>query len=137
MKKQQEIKNLIDKSIGTKGSLDIPSFWMNKILKDAIDLSQENIDELEELHTKELKKLKNNITGKADKILINSYTQSYSVKPNVYTTHTITSTTNSSIKLSSVSDASTYDEYIMEITCTATPSVVDFTDSSDNTIPIK
>lgn len=140
MKKQQEIKNLIDKSIGTKGSLKIHSFWMSKILKDAIDLSQENsedIDELEELYTKELKKLKNNITDKADKILINSYTQSYSVKPNVYTTHTITSTTNSSIKLSSVSDVSIYNEYIMEITCTATPSVVDFTDSSDNTIPIK
>jgi dsDNA-specific endonuclease/ATPase MutS2 len=64
MKKQQEIKNLIDKSIGTKGSLKIHSFWMSKILKDAIDLSQENsedIDELEELHTKELEKLKNNI----------------------------------------------------------------------------
>lgn len=42
MGKQQEIKKLIDKSIGTKGSLAIPSFWMNKILKDVIDLSQEN-----------------------------------------------------------------------------------------------
>lgn len=139
MKKQQEIKNLIDKSIGTKGSLKIPSFWMSKILKDVLDLLQKDNEDEEKWkasYEKDLKKLKNNITDKADKILIKSYTQSYSVDPNVYTTHTITSTTNTSIKLNAVKDASIYNEYIMEITCTATPSVVDFMDSSGNTIPI-
>jgi hypothetical protein len=59
------------------------------------------------------------------------------VNPNVYTTHTITSTANSSIILGSVSDPSIYNEYIMEINCTVTPSVIEFTDSNNNTINIK
>jgi hypothetical protein len=140
MEKQQELKKLINKSIGTKGSLEIPSFWMNKILEDMMDLLQENnenADKWMELYEKELKKLKNNITDKSDKILINSYEQSYMVNPNVYTTHTITSTANSSIILGSVSDPSIYNEYIMEINCTVTPSVIEFTDSNNNTINIK
>lgn len=139
MGKQQEIKKLIDKSIGTKGSLKIPSFWMNKILKDVLDLLQENNEDdvkWRESYTKDLKKLKNNITDKANKILINSYEQSYSVDPNVYTIHTITSTSTNRIKLSTVKDTSIYNEYIMEIKCTATPSAVYFVDSSNNTISI-
>jgi hypothetical protein len=140
MGKQQELKKLINKSIGTKGSLEIPSFWMNKILEDMMNLLQENnenADEWRELYEKELKKLKNNITDKSDKILINSYEQSYMVNPNVYTTHTITSSVNNSIILGSVSDPSVYNEYIMEIYCAVTPSSIDFTDSKNNIINIK
>jgi hypothetical protein len=29
--KEQELKDLIDKSVGTKGALKIPSFWMKEI----------------------------------------------------------------------------------------------------------
>lgn len=34
----QEIKNNIDRIIGTDGDLHIPSFWMNKILNEIVDL---------------------------------------------------------------------------------------------------
>jgi hypothetical protein len=40
--KEKEVKNLIDRSIGTKGPLNVPAFWMNKLLKDMVDLSQGN-----------------------------------------------------------------------------------------------
>lgn len=33
---QQELNNLIDKVIGTKGNLKVPAFWMRKILKDLV-----------------------------------------------------------------------------------------------------
>jgi hypothetical protein len=31
--KEQELNNLLDKAIGTKGNLQIHSYWMNKIIK--------------------------------------------------------------------------------------------------------
>ena len=34
MSKIQEIKNIIDRVVGNKGNLNIPSWWMNKILTD-------------------------------------------------------------------------------------------------------
>lgn len=34
----QEIKNNIDRIIGTDGDLHIPSFWMNKLLNEIVDL---------------------------------------------------------------------------------------------------
>lgn len=33
---QQELNDLIDKVIGTKGNLKVPAFWMRKILKDLV-----------------------------------------------------------------------------------------------------
>lgn len=37
----QEIKNNIDRIIGTDGDLHIPSFWMNKLLNEIVDLISE------------------------------------------------------------------------------------------------
>ena len=110
-------------------------------------------DNWEELYAKDLEKLQNdiklfnsniyneidnlhyNIAKKANPISIESY--SGRVSPNVYTTHTINSTANSVINLSRAINTSIYNEYVMEIKCTATPSVVDFKDSSNNTLSIK
>ena len=35
--KEQELNNLLDKAIGTKGNLQIHSYWMNKIIKGLMD----------------------------------------------------------------------------------------------------
>lgn len=37
MMKEQELNNLLDKAIGTKGNLKVPSFWMRKIFKELIE----------------------------------------------------------------------------------------------------
>jgi hypothetical protein len=144
---KEKLNNLIDKVIGKDGPLRVPAYWMNKTLKNIGELISSIADHVNnveknlgstktELEASLAQKAdKTAVDAKADKISIESY--SYSVSPNVYTTYTINSTTNSTIKLSRVRDTSIYNEYIMEIKCTATPSVVDFKDSNNNTISIK
>ena len=139
---KEKLNNLIDKVIGKVGPLRVPAYWMNKLFKDVVGSISSVADRVNKVEknlgstkTKLEIYVNEKVAVKADKIPIESY--SYSVSPNVYTTHTINSTINSTIKLSRVRDTSIYNEYIMEIKCTATPSVVDFKDSSNNTISIK
>lgn len=86
----------------------------------------------EELYAKDFEKLASSIgkveasvNAKADKMPIENYWSS-GVKPNVYTTYTISSTINETINLADIADSSTYNEYIIEIKCTSTPSSVVF-----------
>jgi hypothetical protein len=37
MMREQELNKLLDKAIGTKGNLKVPSFWMRKIFKELIE----------------------------------------------------------------------------------------------------
>lgn len=90
-------------------------------------------DNWEELYAKDLEKLASNIgkveesvNTKADKMPIESYSSWYGLKPNIYTTYTISSTGSWTIKLVDTVDSSTYNEYIIEIKCTSTPSSVVF-----------
>lgn len=101
-------------------------------------------DNWEELYAKDFKKLASNISKvetsvntKADKIPIESYSSWKGLKPNVYTTHTINSTGSWTIKLADIADSSTYNEYIIEIKCTSTPSSVVFKDSNNTEVVIK
>lgn len=90
-------------------------------------------DNWEELYAKDFNKLASNISKvetsvntKADKMLIEAYSSWEGLKPNVYTTYTIMSTGSVTIKLTDIVDSSTYNEYIIEIKCTCTPSSIAF-----------
>lgn len=101
-------------------------------------------DNWEELYAKDFEKLASNIgkietsvNAKADKLPIESYDSWYGLKPNVYTTCTISYTGSTTIKLADIADSSTYNEYIIEIKCTSTPSSVVFQDSNNTEVAIK
>ena len=100
-------------------------------------------DNWEELYAKDLEKLASNIgkvetsvNAKADKMPIESYSSWYGLKPNVYTTYTISYSGNFDINLANIVDSSTYNEYIIEIKCTSTPSSVVFKDSNSTEVVI-
>lgn len=46
--KEQELNNLLDKAIGTKGNLQIHSYWMNKIFKELLQQIPTTISQLED-----------------------------------------------------------------------------------------
>lgn len=98
-------------------------------------------DNWEELYAKDFEELANNIgkieSNKADKMSIKSYSSSEGLKPNVYTTCTISYTGSITINLADIADSSTYNEYIIEIKCTSTPSSVVFKDSNNTEVVIK
>ena len=100
-------------------------------------------DNWEELYTRDFEKLVSNIgkietsvNAKADKMPIESYSSWYGLKPNVYTTYTISYSGNFDINLANIVDSSTYNEYIIEIKCTSTPSSVVFKDFNDTEVAI-
>lgn len=84
-----------------------------------------------------ISKVETSVDTKADKIPIESYSSWKGLKPNVYTTHTINSTGSWTIKLADIADSSIYNEYILEIKCTSTPSSVVFKDSNNTEVVIK
>ena len=97
-------------------------------------------DRWEKLQESDLKKLANDldktntiIESKADKIAIATYNSYNGLQPNVYTTHSISSTGTVTIKLAAISDTTIYNEYILELKCTNTPSSVAF-NNVDGTI---
>ena len=95
-------------------------------------------DNWEELYARDFEKLASNIgkvetsvNAKADKMPIESYSSWYGLKPNVYTLRTISSTGSVTINLADITDSTTYNEYILELKCTSTPSNVFFQDSNN------
>lgn len=90
-------------------------------------------DEWEQLYEKDFEKLardldKINTTAesKADKITIATYDSWEGIHPNVYTTHSISSTGSITIYLAAITDTTVYNEYILELKFTSTPSSVAF-----------
>ena len=71
-------------------------------------------------------KLKKELYIKADKIAIATYSSYRGLQPNVYTTYSISSTGSITIKLAAIADTTIYNEYILELKCTNTPSSVAF-----------
>lgn len=101
-------------------------------------------DSWEELYAKDFEKVASNIgkvetavNAKADKMPIASYISLGRLRPNVYTTYTISFTGIAPIDLADIVDSSTYNEYIIEVKCTATPSKVFFRDSKNTEVVIK
>lgn len=101
-------------------------------------------DDWEELYAKDFEKLANSIENvktsleasidakvdaKADKMPIKTYASHLGLQPNVYTKHSTNSTGSEIIKLANIVNNSIYNEYIIEIKCTSTPSSVDFSNS--------
>lgn len=95
----------------------------------------------EELCAKDFEKLASTINNvmnsKANKIPIEDYSRYYLVKPNVYTTRIISYTGSFIFNLADIVDSSTYNEYIIEVNCTSTPSSVVFKDSNNTEVVIK
>ena len=133
---KEKLNNLIDKVIGKVGPLRAPAYWMNKLFKDIGD----NINNIE----KNLGSLKGGleiyvdekVDAKADKMPIEYYASWLGLQPNVYTTYNISSTSSATIELANITDSSTYNEYIIEIKCTSTPSSVVFKDFNDTEVAI-
>ena len=97
-------------------------------------------DKWEELYKKDFDKLasdldktKTTAESKADKVAITTYSSWKGLQPNVYTTYTISSTNTVTINLAAIADTSNYNEYILELKCTNTPSSVTF-NNADGTI---
>jgi hypothetical protein len=104
-------------------------------------------DKWEKQYAKDFEKIASNIgkvetsitdkiNAKADKMPIESYASWLGLQPNVYTTYTISSTGNDFIKLAEITDRYTYNEYIIEIKCTSTPSSVSFKSSNNAEVVI-
>ena len=90
-------------------------------------------DNWEELYAKDFEKVASNIdkvettvNAKADKMPIASYISLGRLRPNVYTTYSISSTGSVTINLAAIADTTIYNEYILELKCTSTPSSVVF-----------
>lgn len=73
-----------------------------------------------------LDKTNTTVESKANKIAIDTYSSWIGLQPNVYTTHSISSTGSVTIKLAAIEDATVYNEYIIELKCTSTPTSVVF-----------
>lgn len=101
-------------------------------------------DNWEELYAKDFEKLASNIgkveasvNAKADKMPIESYEPFVGLKPNVYTTYTIGANAYVTIKIADIVASPAYNEYIIEIECTGTPSSVVFKDYNNTEVVIK
>ena len=101
-------------------------------------------DKWEQLYKKDFERLANNLDktkttaeSKADKIAIATYDSWKGLQPNVYTTYTISSTGTVTIKLAAISDTTIYNEYILELKCTNTPSSVAFNNADGTAAIIK
>lgn len=101
-------------------------------------------DEWGQLYKKDLDKLvsaldktKTTAESKADKIAISTYSSWEGLQPNVYTTYSISSTGSVTIKLAAISDTTVYNEYILELKCTNTPSSVAFYNADGTAATIK
>ena len=74
----------------------------------------------------DLDKTKTTAESKADKIAIAAYNLWKGLQPNVYTTYPIGHTGSVTINLAAIADTTIYNEYILELECTSTPSSVTF-----------
>lgn len=125
---KEKLNNLIDKVVGKDGPLRVPAYWMNKLFKE-IGNSINNVEKsLGRLKTRLEAYVDEKVDAKADKIPIESYASWLGLQPNVYTRHSTNSTGNETIKLANIANNSIYNEYIIEIKCTSTPSSIEFSD---------
>lgn len=85
-------------------------------------LYKKNLDKL----ASDLDKTKTTVEGKSDKITIATYSSWKGLQPNVYTTYSISSTGSVTVNLAAIADTTIYNEYILELKCTKTPSSVAF-----------
>lgn len=107
----------------------------NRVLN-RIDAVGSDLSSLSEHVDNETNYLSREIDKKTDKMpIVTSYSYS-TVQPNKYTKRSISSTGAVTIELAAIADTTIYNEYILELKCTSTPSSVDFyfADGSGKTI---
>lgn len=107
----------------------------NRVLS-RIDAVGNNLSSLSEHIDNETNYLSREINKKPNKMpIVTSYSYSR-VQPNEYTKRSISSTGSVTIELAAIADTTIYNEYILELKCTSTPSSVDFyfADGSGKTI---
>lgn len=107
----------------------------NRILSRIDDVGN-NLSSLSESIYSEIDFLNNKINKKPDKMpIVTSYSYS-TVQPNKYTKRSISTTGHVAVELAAIVDTTIYNEYILELKCTSTPSNVDFyfADESGKTI---
>ena len=113
--------DVVDTSI--KAVSDIPSTTDIYIKGDKWkQLYKSDLDKL----ASDLDKTKTTVEGKSDKITIATYSSWKGLQPNVYTTYSISSTDPVTIYLAAITDTTIYNEYILELKCTKTPSSIAF-----------
>ena len=149
---KQEINNLIDKAVGTKGSLNMPSFWMNKILKGIGKWMSEELvkkqDVIRDLNTirKNAERSKDAVTsviindesispyngeidlGYINKPLYTSTSSAMYLNPNTYYINTSVKS-SLTIYLNSVSNSDIMNEYFVEFTTSSSGATVSFPSS--------
>lgn len=117
--------DVVDTSI--QAVAGIPSITDIYIKEDTwTQLYKKNLDKL----TSDLDKTNTTVENKADKISIAIYSSYKGLQPNVYTTYSISSTGSFTIKLAAIADTTIYNEYILELKCTSTPSSVVFNNAN-------
>lgn len=103
--------------------IGVPSITDIYVKKDKwAQLYKSDLDKL----ASNLDKTKTTAESKADKIAIATYSSWQGLQPNVYTTYSISSTGSVTIRLAAIEDTTVYNEYILELKCTSTPSNVAF-----------
>lgn len=78
----------------------------------------------------DLDKTNTAVESKADKIPFATYDSYRGLQPNIYTTYNVSSTSSVTIKLAAIANGSIYNEYILELKCTSTPSNVVFNNAN-------
>lgn len=81
--------------------------------------------------------IREDIEHRAYKIQVVDKSGSRTLTPNVYTTIVLSSTYATYITLAAIQDGTVYNEYILELKCDVTPSIVSFLDENRNTLTIK
>lgn len=105
----------------------------NRILN-RIDAIGSDLSSLSEHVDNETNYLSREIDKKTDKMpIVTSYSYS-TVQPNKYTKRSISSTGAVTIELAAIADTTIYNEYILELKCTSTPSNVTFSYANGATI---
>ena len=125
---ENKLNELIDKTVGTKGNLQIPSYWMNKTLKDIINhvnTQDQNIDfSIQHLleRTSDLQNRLNHETNfKIEDVIIASEYggEICRVRANYYNKLKVVYADSANVSLvSSVSGGDIVLEYIIEVDCT-------------------
>lgn len=101
-----------------------------------IDAVGSDLSSLSEHIDNETNYLRELIDKKSDKMPIATYPYG-GLQPNVYTTRSISSTGSITIKLAAIADTTIYNEYILELKCTSTPSSVAFNNADGTAATIK
>jgi hypothetical protein len=134
--------SIIDKAIGKDGKLSVDAYWMRKILKDILakianvaDSLLVRLANLKYMVNSRIDELDMRVEGKADKRIKVDNSDPWGILPNAYYIMN-NSTPNRQIEFRLYSSTDYYEEFIIELTCTETPSKLIFRNGDGEELPI-